>query len=89
MKKIFFNKLIKLSLSRFNNFDKKKLLKSLLDGNIIVVKKAVDKKKIMKICENLHNQKLKPSKSTKMYEGVKNIYYKAQVKPNKNEDSKR
>lgn len=89
MKKIFFNKLIKLSLSRFNNFDKKKLLKSLLDGNIIVVKKAVDKKKIMKICENLHNQKLKPSKSTKMYEGVKNIYYKAEVKPNKNEDSKR
>lgn len=46
MKKIFFNKLIKLSLSRFNNFDKKKLLKSLLDGNIIVVKKAVDKKKL-------------------------------------------
>ena len=89
MKKIFFNKLVKLSLSKFNNFDKKKLLKSLLNGNIIVVKKAVNKKKILEICKNIHNQKLKSSKSTKMYEGVKNIYYKVEAKQDKIEDPKR
>ena len=48
-KKIYFNKINKISLKKFISIDKKKILKSILRGNIIVIRNAVNKKKILKI----------------------------------------
>ena len=84
-KKIYFNKIDKISLKKFIYTDKKKILKSILRGNIIVIRNAVNKKKILKICEKIHRKKIPISSSTKMLEGVKNIFYLA--KPIKKDKS--
>ena len=83
MKKIFYNKIIKLSASEFKKHNKEKLLNLILKGNIIIVKKAVNQKKLLQICEHINNKKLKISISAKMYEGIKNIFYEASAKKNK------
>ena len=85
IKKIYFSKIDKISLRKFLSTDKKKILKSILRGNIIIVKNVVNKKKILKICENIHKKKISSSSSKKMLEGVKNIFYLA--KPIKKEKS--
>ena len=77
MKKIFFNKIIKISKKEFVNYDKKKLLKEVLKGNIIIVSNAVNKSNLLKICKKINNKKIKESQSTKMLQGVGNIFYVA------------
>jgi hypothetical protein len=83
MKKIFYNKIIKLSESEFKKHNKEKLLNLILKGNIIIVKKAVNRNKLLQICEHINNKELKISISAKMYEGIKNIFYEARAKKNK------
>tara|TARA_B100000795_G_scaffold268403_1_gene255283 strand:- start:151 stop:927 length:777 start_codon:yes stop_codon:yes gene_type:complete len=83
MKKIFYNKIIKLSASKFKKYNKEKLLNLILKGNIIIVKKAVNQKKLLQICGHINNKKLKISISAKMYEGIKNIFYEASAKIDK------
>lgn len=51
------------------------MLNSISKGNILVIKNAVRKKKILKICKYIDQKKIKISNNTKMIEGVKNIYY--------------
>ena len=89
MKKIFYNKLIKLTVGEFKKYDKKKLLNLILKGNIIIIKKAVNKKKLLKICKKINNKKLQKSNSAKMYQGIKNIFYESQFKKNKKKSNKR
>ena len=83
MKKKFYKKLIKISLKSFKKFNKQELLKLITDGNIVVIKNAVNKKKILSICEKINKKKMISSKSTKMHQGIKNIYYTAKP-PKKN-----
>ena len=80
MQKIFFNKIIKLSKKEFILADKKKILNHILKGNIIIVKKSVELIKLKSICKLLEKKNVKPAKSTKMLEGIKNIFYAAEPK---------
>ena len=48
-----------------------RLLKLITDGNIIIIRKAINKNKILKICKKIDNSKLKKSRTTKMYQGIK------------------
>ena len=66
-----------MNFDKFKEYNKKKLFKIIIDGSIVVVKNAVKKKQIVKICEKINKKKMVQSKSTKMIEGIKNIYYKA------------
>jgi len=75
MKKIFFDKIKKISKIEFINYDKKKLLNEILKGNIIIIKNAVNKSNLIRICKKINNKKFKESKSTKMLQGIKNIFY--------------
>ena len=57
-------------------------VRSVIDGEYIVVvpseyeliKKAVNQKKLLKICKSINNKKLPSSNSAKMHEGIKNIF---------------
>lgn len=79
MNKVFFNKIKKVSVASFKKIKSEKLLKLITDGNIIIIRKAVDKHKILKICKKIDHSKLKKSRTTKMFQGVKNIYYEAEA----------
>ena len=48
MKKIFYNKTIKITINQFKKFDKEKLLNLILKGNIVIIKRAVDQKNFYK-----------------------------------------
>lgn len=75
MKKIYFNKFKHISLSNFKKISEKQLMKEILKGNIIIVKNAVSKKNLLKICNIIDKKKLNNSRSKKMVQGVKNIFY--------------
>ena len=79
MKKVFFSKIKKISAKNFKKIQSEKLLKLIMDGNILIIRKAVNKNKIVKICKKINHTKLKKSKTTNMYQGVKNIYYEAEA----------
>lgn len=79
MKKIFFRNIKKLSVDSFKKMKSERLLKLITDGNIIIIRKAINKNKILKICKKIDNSKLKKSRTTKMYQGIKNIYYEAEA----------
>ena len=89
MKKIFFNKLKKISLKRFQKYNKKELLKIILNGNIIIVKNAVNKNSLLSVVKKINKKKMKLSKSVKMHEGVKNIYYESKPPKKNSKKSKR
>ena len=89
MKKVFFNKIKKISAASFKKIKSEKLLKLITDGNIIIIRKAIDKYKILKICKKIDHSKLKKSRTTKMHQGVKNIYYEAEAPSNIKKNDKR
>lgn len=89
MKKIFYNKTIKITINQFKKFDKEKLLNLILKGNIVIIKRAVDQKKLLQICKQINNKKVRSSNSAKMFDGIKNIFYKAKAKKEKKDSSKR
>ena len=68
MKKRFYKKLIKINFKNFKEYNKKKLFEIIINGNIVVVKNAVKKKQIIKICEKINKKKMVQSKSTKWIE---------------------
>ena len=51
MKKIFFKNIKKLSVDSFKKIESDRLLKLITDGNIIIIRKAINKNKILKICK--------------------------------------
>lgn len=89
MKKVFFKKIKKVSLANFKKLKSERLLKLITDGNIILIRKAINKNKLLKICEKIDNSKQKKSKTTKMVQGIKNIYYEAEAPTNVKKDEKR
>ncbi len=75
MKKIYFNNFKSISLSKFKKISKDALLNEILKGNIIIVKNAVSKSHLLKICNRIDKKKYANSKSKKMTQGIKNIFY--------------
>ena len=89
MKKIFFNKFKHISLSNFKKISEKLLMKEVLKGNIIIVKNAVSKKNLLKICNKIDKKKLSNSRSKRMVQGVKNIFYEVYSDINEKKDAKK
>ena len=89
MKKVFFKKIKKVSVANFKKIKSERLLKLITDGNIIIIRKAINKNKLLKICEKIDSSKQKKSKTTKMVQGIKNIYYEAEAPTNVKKDDKR
>ena len=89
MKKIFFNKFKHISLSNFKKISEKLLMKEVLKGNIIIVKNAVSKKNLLKICNKIDKKKLINSRSKRMVQGVKNIFYEVYSDINEKKDAKK
>jgi len=61
----------------FSNKNLLKIRKLVINGNIVVLKSAINKKRLRNIFKDIFKKSSKVSKNIKMIEGVKNIFYKS------------
>ena len=74
----YFNNIVYISKK---NFFSKKIIpyirSNISKGNIVILKNAFRRKKLINLFKKIKKNSNKISRSTKMVEGIKNIYYKS------------